>query len=132
MRFVMGLEGVAMVLSGMSTLDQVEDNVHTFKEALPLGDEEKAVLEKVVGIINQEGAIACTDCRYCTEVCPIGMPIPAIFRLMNGRTEKSYEEITEKMKASKCLGCGKCEKTCPQKMPIRRYLGQAAMRYEKK
>ena len=132
MRFVMGLEGVAMVLSGMSTLDQVEDNVHTFKEALPLGDEEKAVLEKVVGIINQEGAIACTDCRYCTEVCPIGMPIPAIFRLMNGRTDKSYEEITEKMKASKCLGCGKCEKACPQKLPIRRYLSQAAMRYEKK
>lgn len=132
MRFVMGLEGVAMVLSGMSTLDQVEDNVHTFKEALPLSDEEKAVLAKVVEIINEEGAIACTDCRYCMEVCPIGMPIPAIFRLMNGRTDRSYEEITEKMKASKCLGCGKCEKACPQKLPIRRYLGQAAMRYEKK
>lgn len=131
MRFAASLENVALVLSGMSDPDQVEDNIKTFSALKPLDDEEKKAVDEVVSILEKTGAIACTGCNYCTEVCPVGMPVPDIFLLMNGRTERSYAEITKKRKASECLQCGKCEKACPQHLPIRRYLGNAAFRLEK-
>ena len=115
----------------MSSMDQVEDNIKTFKEAKPLDEKEKDAIGKAAAIIKREGSIACTKCNYCTEVCPVDMPIPSIFALMNRREERSYDEITDKVKASACLKCGKCEKACPQHLPIRRYLEQAVFRYEK-
>ena len=131
LRFVLGLDNVRVVLSGMSSMAQVEDNIRTMKEGRALDGKEAEAIAKVISVIEKEGAIACTACSYCTEVCPIAMPIPQIFRLMNNLSGESYGEITSKTRASMCLSCGKCEKACPQMLPIRRYLGQAAMRYEK-
>ncbi len=131
LRFVNDLENVKVILSGMSSMEQVEDNIKTFKAPKPLDENEKDAIRKAAQIIKREGSIACTKCNYCTEVCPVDMPIPSIFAVMNRRDERSYDEITHKVKASACLKCGKCEKTCPQHLPIRRYLEQAAFRYEK-
>ena len=131
LRFVMGLENVSVILSGMSTPAQVEENTDLFLSAGPLSDEEMKAVDEVRDITLRHGAIACTACRYCTEVCPVGMPVPEIFSLMNSGKEEGYDRITEKTKAGDCLHCGKCEAACPQHLPVRRYLDQAAFRFEK-
>ena len=111
LRYVMGLDNVKVILSGMSDM---------------------AHLEEVRRITLAHGSIACTGCRYCTEVCPIDMPIPEIFSFMNSGTKVGYGALVTKTKASDCLQCGRCEKACPQHLPIRRYLGNAAFRFERK
>ena len=89
-------------------------------------------LEEVRRITLAHGSIACTGCRYCTEVCPIDMPIPEIFSFMNSGRKAGYDALVTNTKASDCLQCGRCEKACPQHLPIRRYLGNAAFRFERK
>ena len=124
LRFVMGLENVSVILSGMSTPAQIEENTDLFLSSGPLSDEEMKAVDEVRDITLRHGAIACTACRYCTEVCPVGMPVPEIFSLMNSGKEEGYGRITEKTKAGDCLHCGKCEAACPQHLPVRRYLDE--------
>jgi len=126
-RFAASQDGVAMVLSGMSTEAQVEENTGFMGSFVPLNAEETAVLSEVSKIVRDTVAIPCTACAYCTDGCPQSIPIPQYFALYNERerdgwqvnTEGRYEELTKSFsKASDCISCRACEGRCPQKLPV--------------
>lgn len=124
LRFAAGFEGVIMVLSGMSTIGQMEDNVSFMKEFQPLNTAEQEAIEKVCAVFRNQGLIPCTACRYCTEVCPQGIPIPELFAAVNAK--RSEQDVTEVSKDFDCIKCGKCEESCPQNLKIRQLLTVAA------
>lgn len=126
LRYVAQLPNVLTVLSGMSTLGQVEDNLKTFSDLKPLSpDEEKAVSEANI-LFRKNFAIPCTDCKYCTEKCPAGVDIPSCFKAFNEYNKtrceddfkSAYALIPEDKKASLCIDCKACESACPQQIKI--------------
>lgn len=135
-RFAATHENVMMVLSGMSSMEQLEDNVSYMKDFKPLSRAEVDMLKQVTEIIRSQTAIPCTACRYCVSEneCPKNIAIPDYFALYNdNKAFKSmgasiyYNNLTVTHgKASECIGCGKCEKHCPQHLPIREYLKDVA------
>ena len=135
-RYAASQEGILAVLSGMSTLEQVEDNIRYMEDFRPLSQSEYAVLDQVREIILKQETIPCTACRYCTDGCPQQIPIPDIFDLYNRK--KTYLEpgwrygtvTKDKGKASDCIDCGQCELACPQKLEIRKLLKEAAVVFE--
>ncbi len=132
-RFAAGFEGVAMVLSGMSDQAQVADNLSFMKNFKPLNRQEQAVVEQVRTLYQAQHRIPCTACRYCTDGCPAGIPIPDLFACMNRRragetgTEAAYAALTPD--ASACVGCGQCEGACPQHLQIRTLLKEVAREF---
>lgn len=134
LRFCRGIEGVQTVLSGMSDLEQVEDNLSSMTNFEPLNDEELELINQVVDQMNSKLAVPCTYCKYCVPYCPINIPIPKYFEFTN--TEKlinpdgfsvqvqGYLNMTNRgaPKASECLECGACAKICPQQLDIPRYM----------
>ena len=136
MRFVASLPGVMTVLSGMSTLEQVADNLETFTHFEPLTEADRAVIDEVRAIMLNVPQIGCTACRYCTDGCPMSIAIPDVFRAVN--TMKLYkEEFRPKNfyggliaqghgRAGDCVGCGQCESVCPQHLPIIDLLKEAS------
>ena len=142
-RFAASLENVQFVLSGMSTVEQVEDNVSYMKDFQPLTPAEQDLVKKVTETILSKASIACTGCRYCVEGCPQKIAIPDYFRLMNNvskygepmadRAKAGYAELTGKQgmgKASYCVKCGQCEGHCPQHLPVTQYLEDVAKAFE--
>ena len=142
-RFAATQENVMVVLSGMSSLAQVEDNTGYMENFVPLTPEEIALTHRAADLINGKITVACTGCSYCTEGCPKKIPIPKYFSLYNedmredleekGWTvnESYYERLTESFgKASDCIACGQCEGVCPQHLPIIRFLRDVAQHYE--
>jgi len=138
-RFAAGLDGVMMVLSGMGDMDMMRDNISYMKDFEPLNEKESAAVENVCAIIRSLGAIPCTACRYCTEVCPKGIAIPDLFACMNAKkifnnwnTAYYYNNIHTKNggRASECIKCGKCEGICPQHLSIRELLEKVAAEFE--
>ena len=125
-RFVAGKEGLLVVLSGMSSIGQMEDNLSYMKDFKPLSEHEEEVIAKAQEAFNSVKKIPCTGCSYCTKGCPMGIPIPDIFTVENRkegspefRTRREYVIVTQdKGKASDCLQCGQCESVCPQHLPI--------------
>lgn len=126
-RWVGSLPGVKVILSGMSSEEQVADNLHTFSEFKPLSAEEKQTIDQVVSLLKSRVQNGCTGCRYCMP-CPAGVNIPGCFEVWN--TYHMYQnynvvkwewenEVGEKAQAKNCIKCGKCEKQCPQKLSIR-------------
>lgn len=141
LRYAASQKGVFRVLSGMNTLEQVKDNTETFLHFKPLNEEEYAIIEKVVDIINEKTAIPCTACEYCTHGCPKKIAIPQYFALYNSiaRTTGSFSSqavyynnlvLAGHGKASDCIECGLCEKACPQHLSIRDYLKDVKMKFE--
>ena len=127
LRFVAMLDGVMVTLSGMSTLGQMIDNIATYADIKPLTADERALLEKAVGILNAVPRIACTDCRYCVKDCPSNIRIPGMIDIYNDylvyKTEAklagSYRWTTMNSgKACDCTACRACEEICPQKLEI--------------
>lgn len=130
-RFAASLPNVMMVLSGMGSIEQMEDNISFMQDFVPLTQEEIDACFKVADIINSETAIPCTACEYCVPGCPENIPIPQYFSLYN---EVSREDMEKKGwtasygsytilsadhgKASDCIACGQCESMCPQHLPI--------------
>ncbi len=122
-RFLQQLPNVTMVLSGMSNMDQMVDNVATFSELKPLSDAEvQFLLEVAEGI---KSSIPCTACRYCCDGCPMGLDIPMLIATYNEiRVAPStnsimrIEALPDDKKPSACLSCGKCTKVCPQNINI--------------
>jgi len=129
-RFVASLENVYMVLSGMSTLDQVLDNTSYMENFEPLTNEEVELCFKAAKIINELKPVKCTGCSYCTEGCPMNIDIPSWFKmynkLVNYKDKGSRKMLLERffsfnkdlVKPDECLQCGQCEGVCPQHLPI--------------
>ena len=138
-RFAASQEGVMMVLSGMGNMEMMQDNISYMRDFRPLDAQETAAVEKVCAIFRGLGTIPCTACRYCTEVCPQGIVIPALFACMNSKkifnnwnSSYYYSQIHTKegSRASDCLQCGQCEAICPQHLEIRRLLQDVAKEFE--
>ncbi len=140
LRWVGSLPGVKVILSGMSNMEQVEDNLHTFADFKPLSAKEQQTIEEVVSVLNSRVQNGCTGCRYCMP-CPAGVNIPGCFAAWN--TYHMYQnynvvkwrwenEIGEKGQASNCIKCGKCEGKCPQKLSIRNDLAKVQADLDKK
>ena len=139
LRFAGGHEGVAMVLSGMGTTEQMAQNIKTFSPLEPLSEEELAGLARVVDVMHEQDVVACTACRYCVEGCPRRIDIPALFACLNAKRAYGdrgqafyYSNVHTKGRgrASDCIRCGKCERTCPQHLPIRELLQDVAAEFE--
>ena len=140
-RFAAGFPGIRMVLSGMSDLRQVEDNIAFMRDFKPLDETELAAVKRVQEIFCSKSLIPCTACRYCTAGCPQHISIPDLFAVMNAKqihrdwnADYYYSEVYTKNggRASDCIRCGKCEKVCPQHLHIRDLLADVAAEFEKK
>lgn len=126
LRYVGTLPGVKVILSGMSTLAQVEDNLKTFQNYHNLSDEELAIVHQVSDTLHSRTKNGCTGCAYCMP-CPFGVNIPNNFRYWNNcfvyENEElfkgKYQGMSDEEKASHCKECGACERMCPQQLPIR-------------
>ena len=136
-RFTASLEGVFLILSGMSNMEQLEDNMAFMGDNfVPLSEKEKEVLFEIAESINDARLIPCTACNYCTEACPKKLPIAEAFALYNRnikgdrKTKKEYNALEEASKLSECLSCGKCEKACPQKIEIIKKLKTVKDRFD--
>lgn len=140
-RFVASLDNVAMVLSGMSNIEQLMDNISYMKEFVPMNAEETELVHKAAEMIKDSIAIPCTGCSYCTEGCPMQIAIPDLFRVYNKskrgeitdvEANEEYRQLTESGgKARECLACGQCQVACPQHLEIINYLKNVAKCMEK-
>ena len=126
LRFVASKKGILTVLSGMSNLEQMKDNLSFMEDFKPLDDHEKQVIALAQKAFADHKDIECTACHYCTKGCPMNIPIPEIFNVENRkhgqpefRSKREYSIVTQnKGKASDCIACGQCEAACPQHLPI--------------
>ena len=145
LRFAAGFDGMEMVLSGMSNMEQMEDNLKTFSccdgDFAPLTDKEREAVGKVADVFGSLGAIPCTECRYCIEEnhCPMEIKIPSLFSCYNNQVLfgknnpwETYEFIIEhgSGKPGDCIECGMCEAVCPQHLEIRDLLKKVAEKFE--
>lgn len=126
-RYVASLEGIITVLSGMSNMEQMEDNLSYMKQFKPLNAKEQEAIRKAQEEINGIKSIPCTGCHYCTAGCPKKIPIPEIFAARNkqlvwGQLEEGKAGYAEAVSgagaASDCIACGQCERACPQQIPV--------------
>ena len=125
-RFAAGFPGIMMVLSGMSNMEQLRDNVSFMADFQPLNEAEQEAVSKVCAIFRNQGLIPCTGCRYCTEVCPQGIAIPEIFAAMNSLRQGGALTLFAGGGPKDCVKCGQCEKICPQELNIRELLMAAS------
>lgn len=142
-RFAASFPNMAMVLSGMSNMEQMKDNIGAMRDFKPLDETEMAAVKKVCGIFRSLNLIPCTSCRYCIEEseCPKGIRIPDMFSSLNAHeafhnwnTGYYYDNVLTgngHAKASECIKCGKCERVCPQHLPIRELMQQVAETFER-
>ena len=132
-RFAASLEGVITVLSGMSNVEQMKDNLSYMKDFKGMNSDQKAVIAKAQEELKKIPLIPCTTCNYCAKVCPKNIGISGSFTAMNLLTlykDKAFAKHQEewlvgghgKARADQCVKCGKCEKVCPQHIAIRREL----------
>ena len=125
-RFLQSIPGVTMVLSGMSDLPQMKENIATFSEDKPLSNEELDALVGIADDMVQGGILPCTACRYCTSYCPQGLDIPRLLALFNEHTftgggflaPMAVEALPENKRPGACVSCRSCEAVCPQQIKI--------------
>ena len=124
-RYVGSLPNVICILSGMTLMEHLEDNIRTFTDFKPLSKEEYAVVAKALDVFRKKSTVPCTDCKYCMP-CPAGVNIPRNFNIYNNfkitgvphRFNMEYNSLPEDQRASECVNCGACLKKCPQKINI--------------
>ena len=138
-RFAASLDGVFTVLSGMSNLAQMKDNLSYMADFQPLNSEEQNIIQQAQRILGHSSTIPCTACHYCAEGCPKHIPIPEIFAAMNkqlGNGQRmeavsAYRKITAQGRlASECVGYRQCERACPQHLEVTKLLKQCAQALE--
>ena len=125
-RFLQGIPGVTVVLSGMSNLEQLKENVQTFQEDRPLSPGEREALLGLGGSMVDKAALPCTACRYCVSHCPQGLDIPALLALYNEHcftgggflAPMALSALPEDKRPGACIGCRSCEAVCPQQLKI--------------
>ena len=138
-RYAASLDGIITVLSGMSSVEQMEDNLSYMKNFQPLDEVERTAIQKAQEAINGVKSIPCTACHYCTAGCPKRIPIPEIFAARNkqllwgqmeeGRTD--YAQAVENGgRASDCIACGQCVRACPQQLTVIDYLKDCAVQFD--
>lgn len=139
LRYSASLDGIITVLSGMSTMEQMEDNMNTLEHFQPLSQSERTMLETARQRLEDVDTIRCTGCRYCIAGCPKGIRIPDLFRVANneiiyqgkGDAARRYANITKTSPpASVCVQCRKCEMACPQHLPVTELLQRVAGMFE--
>lgn len=135
LRFAASLEGVAVVLSGMSDMDQVRENISTMRDFRPLSADELSVIRAAQEKMGKVAGIPCTECGYCRGECPVRIPIPEVLsavnlRLAGGQAERSREAYDELAQAGPvadaCIGCGACARVCPQRIDIPAFMREQA------
>ena len=137
LRWVASRPGAAVLLSGMTTMEQLEDNLATLGQFRPLCPEEEAGVDETTLLLKQRVKNGCTGCRYCMP-CPAGVDIPESFRIWNSMgmyenqrlTRRSWKGLGEGARPANCVGCGRCEELCPQHISIRRDLVQVTAQVE--
>ena len=125
-RFLQALPEVKVILSGMSDMKQVKDNIKTFEDAKPLNAEESAALDAIAREMLAKTSLPCTACRYCTSHCPKHLDIPELIKLYNEHrftgggfiAPMVVSALAEEKRPSACIGCRSCEKVCPQQIKI--------------
>ena len=139
-RYAASLDGIITVLSGMSNLEQMKDNLSYMKDFKPLGGEEQAAIRKAQELMNGIKSIPCTACHYCTAGCPKKIAIPEIFAARNqqlvwGQLEeggRQYIKAVENAgKAIDCIACGQCERACPQQIDVITRLKDCAAQFDR-
>ena len=143
MRFVANIDDVCVVLTGASTIDQLEENIKEIKNADPLNDDELKVLDEVSQIINSNITVDCTKCRYCVDACPEEIDIAKVFDLYNkhklleqddwtqfGNAYLNYSKLEGVGIASDCSECESCIEECPQQINIPEVLKDVAKTFE--
>ncbi len=129
-RWVGSLPNVKVILSGMSNMEQLEDNLATFDKFKPLSEEEQKLISEVVEEVKARTKNGCTNCKYCMP-CPFGVNIPGCFSIWNnysmyGNKDSAnwryYLDMKAEARADQCMDCGACEEVCPQHIPIREHL----------
>lgn len=142
-RFAASLDNVMMVLSGMSSLEQLKDNTGYMEDFRPFDDREWELVRKAADMINEATAVPCTGCAYCADGCPAKIAIPQYFSLYNEDMRESkdkgwtanvtnYQQLTHKFgKAGDCIQCGQCESICPQHLPVMEHLKAVSAHYDK-
>ena len=135
LRFAASFEDIVMVLSGMSNMEQMEDNLKTMGDFKPLDQEEMELIGRVRTIYQAQNKIPCTACRYCTDGCPAGIDIPSVFACLNDKRQGAEDADARyaafENRADACLDCGQCENECPQKLSIRALLKEVAEAFAK-
>ena len=144
LRFLVGLDNVERILTGASTLEQMDENLNIMEDIEPLNDDELKIIEKVVEILNNNNAIPCTKCNYCIEECPMNIPIPTYFELFNNEKELGFEQFSAQQvyyrtyaltegvgMASECTQCEACVSKCPQHLDIPTFMEDVYDRLEK-
>ncbi len=125
LRYCASFPEIKVVLSGMSSLEQMRQNISTFEKLQPFSQEEFELSDRLRMIVRRQETIPCTNCRYCTDGCPQAIPIPEAFAAYNARKlcEPYHADIST---LDTCLDCGICETLCPQNIEIRKYLKRCA------
>ena len=142
LRFAANLEGVAIVLSGMNSLEQMRENISTLKNFSKLTSAQEKVIVDARNELAKIPLIPCTACDYCATVCPQKLPISGFFAMLNhltlfenktfaSRREGWLARARDKNPASSCIKCGRCESVCPQHIPIKKNLVRFTREFER-
>lgn len=135
-KFAASHKNIMVVLSGMSSMAQMKDNLSYMKDFKPLDENELAVIRRAETALKQYPRIGCTSCHYCTPGCPVEMHIPEYFSILNdyrmftNADKGDYAWRVDGPKASECIECGQCEGACPQHLPIIKLLKEVADTFE--
>ena len=133
-RFLQGIDGIGMILSGMSSLEQMQDNLNTFNTLSPLSDAENKLVLDIAEELKD--AVPCTGCRYCCDGCPMGLDIPTLINAWNDlgvtasfNTTMFLETLPKDKQPAACVNCGQCAAICPQKIDIPDVLSRLADKF---
>jgi predicted aldo/keto reductase-like oxidoreductase len=124
-RYAADLPNVLCILSGMTEMEHLNDNINTFSSLKPLSSKERGVIAGALAAYLKRGTVPCTDCRYCLP-CPAGVAIPKVFAMYNKAKlnsdfetfNKEYASLTEEERAQECVSCMACVRKCPQSIDI--------------